>query len=196
VTTGRDDDALSWDGDDDPTLDTGVTSEPARDGEPEAAADRTADVRAEAPDEPGYATSVLPEGFTALGRGSEQVAAHGSAAESVAGDPTPAAGSPAGSASMGNVELIILGVLGGVYGLFAIGWLIGGLRLQGWRPFLVTDAMYQGSLWLAVLAPVLWFATVFLLTRSSRTWVRFAWLAAGVVLLVPWPFVMIGAVGQ
>ena len=59
-----------------------------------------------------------------------------------------------------------------------------------------TDAMYQGSLWLAVLAPVLWFATVFLLTRAARAWVRFAWLAAGVILLVPWPFVMIGAVGQ
>jgi len=26
--------------------------------------------------------------------------------------------------------------------------------------------------------------------------VRFAWLGAGAVLLVPWPFVLIGAVGQ
>ena len=40
--------------------------------------------------------------------------------------------------------------------------------------------MYQGSLWLAVLAPLLWFATVFLLTRRSQPWVRFVWLVAGV----------------
>jgi hypothetical protein len=87
-------------------------------------------------------------------------------------------------------------VLGGVYALYAIGWLIGGLRLQGRAQYLVFDVMYQGSLWLAVLAPPLWFATTFLLTRGRRAWVRFAWLAAGVVLLLPWPFVMIGAVGR
>ena len=57
--------------------------------------------------------------------------------------------------------------------------------------------MYQGSFWLAVLAPILWFATVFLLTTRSKPWVRFAWLIAGVaLLLVPWPFILIGAVGQ
>jgi hypothetical protein len=37
---------------------------------------------------------------------------------------------------------------------------------------------------------------VFLLTLHSKPWVRFAWLVAGVALLLPWPFVMIGAVGQ
>lgn len=182
MTTGRDDDALTWDGDDDPTLDVGSSEAAPR---PDAGAEPTA---------------VLPEGFTAVGRGSEQVASAdgaGTAGTDASDAVTVADGDPvAEKTPMGSVELIVLGVLGGVYALFAIGWLIGGLRLQGWRPFLVTDAMYQGSLWLAVLAPVLWFATVFLLTRGARTWVRFAWLAAGVVLLVPWPFVMIGAVGQ
>ena len=139
---------------------------------------------------------MLPEGFTAVGKGSERVTFAGDDAETPHEGVTADGAAAAEKTPMGNVELIVLGVLGGVYALFAIGWLIGGLRLQGWRPFLVTDAMYQGSLWLAVLAPVLWFATVFLLTRAARTWVRFAWLAAGVVLLVPWPFVMIGAVGQ
>ena len=97
---------------------------------------------------------------------------------------------------MRNATLIGLGILGGVYLIYAIGWIIGGLRLQGRAEYLVTDIMYQGSLWLAVLAPLLWFATVFLLTMRSRAWVRFAWLIAGVALLLPWPFIMIGAVGQ
>ena len=52
--------------------------------------------------------------------------------------------------------------------LYAVGWIIGGLRLQGRAQYLVTDVMYQGSLWLAVLAPVLWFATMFLLTCAPR----------------------------
>lgn len=203
MTTGRDDDALTWDGDDDPTLDLGETepnagrrgAEPRpvdaepREVEPQPEPDRAG---AEASNEP---TAVLPEGFTAVGKGSERVAPAGAAPD--ASDARPDSDAAAAEkAPMGNAELIGLGVLGGVFLLFAIGWLIGGLRLQGWRPFLVADAMYQGSLWLAVLAPVLWFATVFLLTRGARAWVRFAWLAAGVVLLVPWPFVMIGAVGQ
>ena len=47
-----------------------------------------------------------------------------------------------------------------------------------------------------MIAPALWFATAVLLTRSERTWKRMLWLFAGVVLFVPWPFVMVGAVGQ
>lgn len=192
MTTGRDDDALTWDGDDDPTLDIGSTET--------AAEERRSGVERVEPDDAGSAdgaesAAVLPEGYTAVGRGSERVTSREADEASAEARATDGAAT-AGKTPMGNTELIVLGVLGGVYALFAIGWLIGGLRLQGWRPFLVTDAMYQGSLWLAVLAPVLWFATVFLLTRGARTWVRFAWLAAGVVLLVPWPFVMIGAVGQ
>ncbi|WP_019179912.1 hypothetical protein [Microbacterium yannicii] len=176
----RDDDALSWTGDDDPTLDAGVRAEDSADEE---------------------APPALPAGYTAVGKGSEAITDESAAgAESRVTDASAdgRAGEPGAGerAPMGNAALISLGVIGGVYALFAIGWLIGGLRLQGWRPFLVTDAMFQGSLWLAVLTPVLWFATVFLLTRASRAWVRFAWLGAGVVLLVPWPFVMIGAMGQ
>ncbi len=185
MTTGRDDDALTWDGDDDPTLDVGASAagEPAV-GEPgDTAADETA-------------APVLPEGYTAVGRGADTVApAEATEAASAATD-APASDTGAERPSVGNGALVALGVLGGIYALFAIGWLIGGLRLQGRAQYLVLDVMYQGSLWLAVLAPVLWFATTLLLTRTSRAWVRFAWLAAGVVLLLPWPFVMIGAIGQ
>ncbi|MCP2636623.1 DNA polymerase III subunit gamma/tau [Microbacterium sp. HD4P20] len=175
--SGRDDDALSWSGDDDPTLDAGS---PTAAGEPQA-------------------TPALPDGYVAVGRGSESLAEEPVGAGDGDEDdhrPEVPVEDAAPRAAMRSAELITLGVLGGVYALFAIGWLIGGLRLQGHAQYLVFDVMYQGSLWLAVLAPVLWFATTFLLTRGARSWVRFAWLAAGVVLLLPWPFVMIGAVGQ
>lgn len=155
MARSADDDALSWEGDDDPTLDAGPAA--------------------------------LPDGYTAVGRGSDEVGrVHADGSVTMPGDRAP----------MGSAALITLGILGGVYLLYTIGWLIGGLRLQGSAQYLVTDVMYQGSLWLAVLAPAVWFGTVYLLTASSRPWVRPAWLIAGVALLLPWPFVMIGAVGQ
>jgi hypothetical protein len=179
MSRSTDDDALAWDGDDDPTLD--VRSDATRADRPPANDDDTVPHVADA--EP----TALPTGFTAVGKGSDDVGrinADGSVTM------------PAERMPMGNATLITLGILGGVYLLYSIGWIIGGLRLQGRAQYLVTDVMYQGSFWLAVLAPLLWFGTVFLLTLRSKPWVRIAWLVAGVALLLPWPFVLIGAVGQ
>ncbi|HWM17778.1 MAG TPA: DNA polymerase III subunit gamma/tau [Microbacterium sp.] len=176
MTPGRDDDALSW-GDDDPTLDVGAV--PVR---PNTAA--TDEGGAQASD---AGPTALPKGFTAVGKGSAEVGrVHADGSITMPGERKP----------VGNATLIGLGLLGGIYLLYAIGWLIGGLRLQGAREYLVTDVMYQGALWLAVLAPPLWFGTAYVLTMRSRAWMRFAWLIVGAVLLVPWPFIMIGAVGQ
>lgn len=173
VTTGRDDDALTWSGDDDPTLDVGA----ARTGDP---APQVANGTTDA------APPALPDGYTAVGRGSATVGPI---------DADGAAARPGEREPLGNAMLIALGVFGGVYLLYAIGWIIGGLRLQGGAAYLVTDVMFQGSLWLAVLAPALWFVTVLLVTRAAKAWVRIAWLVGGVVLLIPWPFIMTGAVG-
>lgn len=176
MTPRPDDDALSWSGDDDPTLDVGTPGaiEPADEiDESETAMDA--------------APVALPKGYTAVGQGSGDVGrieADGSVV--MPGDREP----------MSNAALIALGVFGGVYLLYVIGWIIGGLRLEGTAMFLVSSAAYQFGLWLAVLAPVFWFAAVFLLTRLSATWVRIVWLLAGAALLVPWPFIMTGAVGQ
>ncbi|MEZ3161486.1 DNA polymerase III subunit gamma/tau [Microbacterium sp. BWT-B31] len=181
MTTGRDDDALSWDGDDDPTLDVGGTPEEAS----EAAS-----------------TTVLPDGFTAVGKGSETFAASSADTTAYADDEdaertTVVADGTGGEASapVGNAALIALGILGGIYLLYAIGWVIGGLRLRGTAQFLVSPVSFDVAMWLAAFTPVIWYATVYLLTRRTRAWVRFAWLAAGAVLLIPWPFLMIGAVG-
>ena len=154
-----DDDALTWDGDDDPTLDTGAPASAAK---------------------PGAGTSTpQPDAATAA------------PSTNKAAPPTEEQRAP-----MGNAMLITIGVLAGFYAIFTIGWVIGGLRLQGYAAYLVNDIMFQGSFWLAVLAPALWFSTVYLLTRRSASWVRMLLLTAGAILLVPWPFVMVGAVGQ
>ncbi|TQJ31870.1 DNA polymerase III subunit gamma/tau [Microbacterium sp. SLBN-146] len=165
MTSGRDDDALSW-GDDDPTLDVG-SSDAARD-----------------------ATLGLPTGYRAVGKGSRPVEAEPPAVE--ADD----AVDPAERQQLSNATLVFLGIFGGVYLLYAVGWLIGGLRLQDAALFVVTPAMYQPALVLAVLAPLLWFLAALYLTRARATWLRVLWLIAGALLLVPWPFIAVGAVGS
>ncbi|WP_298868534.1 hypothetical protein [uncultured Microbacterium sp.] len=113
-----------------------------------------------------------------------------SAADVVADAEADAGDEPGG---VGTVTLLLLGILGGIYLLFTIGWLIGGVRMQAPVMFTLPAVLYQGALWLAVLAPALWFAAVLVATRGSKDWVRIVWLIAGAALLVPWPFVAGGA---
>ncbi|WP_396668169.1 DNA polymerase III subunit gamma/tau [Microbacterium sp. R86528] len=168
------DDALSWDGDDDPTLDVAPAPAPT-------------------------ASPSLPKGYSAVGKGSESL--HDASKAVPATDESDStalreAEERTAVRPMGNAALVTIGVVGGAYALYVVGWVIGGLRLQGLAQYLVTDFMFLASFWLAALAPVIWFGTTFLLTRHSKTWVRIAWLFAGLILLVPWPFVMTGTVGQ
>jgi hypothetical protein len=187
-----DDEALSWDGDDDPTL------EAAGDAQPRAS---------------------LPKGWRAVGRGSEAFEAEPDEAVPASAEPDPApAESAAGSAAaetdaedpgheaagderapLGNAALVSLGVIGGVYLLWTVGWFIGASRLRDWierSTDTVADFMFQGSVALAIAAPAIWFLTAWVGTRKAPSWQRFLWLAAGIVLLVPWPFVMVGVIGR
>jgi hypothetical protein len=168
-----DDDALSWAGDeDDPTLDPGAP-------EGAAPASRPADAPepAAAPPEP----AVEPE--------PEQRPAD----ETTTGEPEPA------PRRLGDAALVTLGVLGGVYLLWTVGWLLGAMRLRAliqMQPDAVVDPMFHGSMVLGILAPAIWFGGAWFLTRGRPAWLRIAALLVGVVVLVPWPFVMVGVIGQ
>ncbi|MDQ1216362.1 hypothetical protein QE411_001217 [Microbacterium arborescens] len=154
--TSRDDDALSWAGDDDPTLVSAPAPAPVagpgsvrrqRDEPVDAETDVPGEVSAEAP----------PEGLS-------------------------------------NAALISLGVLGGIYLLYSVGWFVGGIRVHNLSGLLGIDAAVSVPvLVLAVAAPAIWFIATYALTRGARAWIRFAWLVAGALLLVPWPFATLGA---
>lgn len=165
VTSDPDEDGLSWDGDD------------RRD------------------------PSSLPTGWKAVGKGSETVptepATEKGAAVEAASAATQADAVDADDEETGlsTGALLGLGALGGIYLLYTIGWVIGGLRMQDLARLIVSDAMYVPWFVLAVAAPALWFVTTWVLTRGRATWVRMLILLAGAVLLVPWPFVMMGALG-
>lgn len=138
-----DDDALRWEGDDDPTL------------------------------APGWKT---------------------------VGRPVPLEGAPAGpeedtegdaATQPGSAELVMLGVLGGVYLLYSIGWLITASRPAPALPDPVAQFMYGLGRWLAVAAPALWFGAAMWLAAEHRR-ARLIWLVAGAVVLVPVPFLLRG----
>lgn len=102
----------------------------------------------------------------------------------------------AAPAGLSNAMLVLVGVVGGIYLLYTVGWIAGGLRLQPLASFLVADFMFLPWFVLAIAAPALWFLATWVLTRGRASWVRAAFLLAGVVLLVPWPFVTVGVIGS
>lgn len=175
VSTPRDDDALSWDGDDDPTLDVGEKHVPTRPA--------------------GGESRVEPEPLQPEASGPAPVTRHPEpvAPEPVAPEATDDDGPDAAHAApLGNVGLVGIGMVAATFLLFAIGWLLAGLRLNGLGlpiPSVTVIALTIG----AALAPVVWFVAVLALTRSWRTWQRFLLLIVGIVLLVPWPFLSLGA---
>ncbi len=94
--------------------------------------------------------------------------------------------------STGTAALVGLGILGGIYLLYTVGWFLGGAGMQAKAMFMLPAPLYLASLWIAILAPGLWFASALVLTRGAKTWVRFTALIVGALLLVPWPFVVAG----
>lgn len=169
--TSDSDDALSWDGDEGETPRKPAPKTPASEHpEPSAPVEHPAD-------------AALPDGWSAVGRGSAAVRHVDDEAE----EERPA---------LSTAMLLLLGVVGGVYLLYSVGWVVGGLRLKPLANFFVADAMFLPWFVLAVAAPLLWFVASWVLTRGRAAWVRVGVLLLGVVLLVPWPFVTVGVIGS
>ncbi|WP_407358305.1 hypothetical protein LTA6_003387 [Microbacterium sp. LTA6] len=129
----------------------------------------------------------LPRGWNAVGKGSAKVGRI-----EADGTVTPADA----PAPMSTAMLVTLGIVGGIYLLYTVGWVIGGLRLKPLTALIVADAMFVPWFVLAIAAPALWFLTSWILTRGRATWIRLLVLLVGVVLLVPWPFVTVGVIGS
>ena len=90
-----------------------------------------------------------------------------------------------------SAQLVAYGAFAGVYLLLAVGWIIAAGRDTYTIGNLVLEVMYQLGQFLAIAAPVLWFALALLLTaRRGR---RFVALLVGVVVLAPWPFLLSSA---
>jgi hypothetical protein len=160
-----DDDALTWVGDSDPTL----NPQPRSAGPVGGGAHETANAAAE-PD--------LPDGWSIPGR------------PAAAGLP---AGMRPASQAAASVALVGMGVLAGIYLLYTVGWFIGVSRMANPLSDPLSQFMFSLGAWTAVASPVIWFGATFQLTRD-RLRSRLVFLLLGAVLLAPLPFI-IGAGG-
>ncbi|MDI2097575.1 hypothetical protein [Ruicaihuangia caeni] len=100
------------------------------------------------------------------------------------------AGAAVASSTGGALQLVALGVIAGIYVIYSVGWVAAVFRDPVTLGALLPEIMYQLGEALAIVAPAVWFAVVLVLTRGRRPLARFGWLAAGLVLLVPLPWVL------
>jgi hypothetical protein len=169
----EDDEALSWVGDNDERLTAGATStspiRKRRESPSSSSQDKTEPSTAlggESGGKPGAKTDVKPD----------------TAAEADADLPR----------GISSGEGIALGVLGGIYLLFTAAWIVTALG----NPVQIEDPvgsfMFVFGLWLAAAAPALWFAAMLVMGRRRSFLWRFAMLALGAALVIPWPYLIRG----
>ncbi len=86
-----------------------------------------------------------------------------------------------------SVTLVTFGVLAGIFFLYTLGWLTYGLRSVTSSSDPVAGFMFNLGLFLAVLAPGLWFGLSFWLFQ--RPSLRYTALVLGALVLIPIPLV-------
>lgn len=91
-----------------------------------------------------------------------------------------------------SLLLVLYGILGGVYLLYVVGWIIAVGRDTYSQASLFGEIMYQLGEFLAIASPLIWLGAVFILTRQKRPMLRVLLLVLGVIVLVPWPFILGG----
>lgn len=89
----------------------------------------------------------------------------------------------------GSGSLVGMGVLGGIYLLYTVAWLVSGSVLPVAGGTALSSLFAELLRVLAIMAPAFWFVATLWLGQSSSTRTRFVWLAIGVVVLIPWPFI-------
>ncbi|WP_291055093.1 hypothetical protein [Herbiconiux sp.] len=160
----EDDEALGWGGDqDDPTL------------APEGATRTVSATTASA------APSATPGGRTVLDEAedAEDLIAERELAEA-----------EAASKQMSSAALIAFGVLGGIYLLYTIGWIISFTRVEVASELtfgVFTDIVART---LAIAASPFWFIATLVITQKKDVRYTMLWLVIGMLVLVPWPFLI------
>jgi hypothetical protein len=84
--------------------------------------------------------------------------------------------------------LVSLGILGGIYLLYTIGWFVSWRRISYIDPDALELAAFRVQQVLAILTPPLWFVVTLFFTRDRKPAIRLLWLVIGALLLVPWSF--------
>jgi hypothetical protein len=104
-------------------------------------------------------------------------------------DAAPAASAPTPATS--SFLLITYGILGGAYLLYTVGWVIGIGRVNDTASDALSVIMGVVTSLLAIASGAIWFGGAFLLTRGRKPVIRLLLLLLGLVVLIPWPFVLL-----
>ena len=183
-----DDEALTWLGDNDERLTAGPTSTSPirkRSASP-SLSPAGAPSSPNAPDKRVVGQPWSPSETSAAAPGAE-TAKVDEAAKAAKADEAD------GDRGISSGEGIALGVLGGIYLLFSAAWIVTALG----NPVLIEDPvgsfMFVFGLWLAALAPATWFTAVLAFGRNRSFFWRFAMLALGAAVVIPWPYLIRGA---
>ena len=89
--------------------------------------------------------------------------------------------------------LVTYGILAGAYLIYTIGWIapiVSDERLP--NPDMLGEIMVRFSQVLAIAAPAIWYGASLLLTRGRRPIFRLLALLGGLVVLLPWPYLLLG----
>jgi hypothetical protein len=112
-------------------------------------------------------------------------------ASSSATSPSSSDAGPAAGTS--SFLLVTYGILAGAYLIYTIGWLapiVSDPRVP--NPDLLGELMVRLAQVLAIAAPAIWYGASLLLTRGRRPIVRLLALLGGLVVLLPWPYLLLG----
>jgi hypothetical protein len=96
----------------------------------------------------------------------------------------------ASTAQLGSATLIAFGIVGGVYLLYTIGWIVSFARYAQPIDVDFTVVSHRIAQTLAIAASPLWFVATLLVLQKTDVRYRFLWLVIGVLVLVPWPFLL------
>jgi hypothetical protein len=112
------------------------------------------------------------------------------AAEVADGEPVE---DEADAAKPANPLLVVAyGIIGGIYVLYSVAWLITVTADPFTRDTLFAEIMAQFGEFLAIAAPLVWLAVTLLLTRGRSALLRLGWLVGGLILLFPLPYLLGG----
>ncbi len=86
------------------------------------------------------------------------------------------------------VFLVVLGILAGVYLLYAVGWGIHAFTTPARAVGTFSVIMYELGEFFSIASPFLWAVAVWFVTKKP-VW-RLLWIFIGVLVLAPWPFIL------
>lgn len=143
--------------------------------------------------DPSYVPVTAPTSVSAVVEPVSPVVEPGPPAVEPGSPVVESAETPAAKPATGSFLLVSYGILAGAYLIYTIGWLVPIVsNPRAANPDTLGEFMVRLAQVLAIAAPAIWYGATMLLTRGRRSIVTLLFLLAGLVVLLPWPYLLLG----